>query len=210
MLGAKARRVAEWRRSVTSVTDKDGPPALPRQGVDPVTALTIACELFASHVDLLADQLAATVLDAHDAERVRHAVNRAVNAAGLAGGLAVGLQRHVYDDRCQHHNLLTDAKREPFGDAAALFKDTFGCDLQPGHGGPHLAFVYERHETYRGVWIRWDDRSREFVTLPYCPAALRGERPDGVDDESCGLFQDHAGAHSVGFWASSEQCLTRE
>ncbi|MEU7002648.1 hypothetical protein [Nonomuraea sp. NPDC046570] len=62
-----------------------GPPL--GEAVSPVTALAGACERFATHVQLLADQLAAAQLSPDDIEQVQAAVHRAVNAAVLTTGL---------------------------------------------------------------------------------------------------------------------------
>lgn len=181
------------------------------QAVDAVAALTRACEHFATHVRLLADQLAAAELSPDDVERAGHAVHQVAAAAGLAAAVTTGLRRHTGPQACPHYNVLTDAEWAPLGDGPGAVgrQPAYECWLQPGHPGPHAAHVQEPAETYRGVWLRWDGATRELVDLAYCPARLHGEQPGGTDDECCDLYAEHAGAHAVGFWASTEELEQR-
>ncbi|MFB9631625.1 hypothetical protein [Nonomuraea helvata] len=168
----------------------------PRGGVDPVAALIGACHHFATHIDVLADQLSAVGvvgLSADDAERVSDAITRAFTATSLASALTVGLRRACDDDECPHSNMLTDAEwaRLTAGRIAVnARKATYSCELEPGHPGPHMSLAqsYGEHDT----WIRWADGARELVDLALCPSSVIL----ADDPEPCLLFDGHPGNHS--------------
>ncbi|MGI5271737.1 hypothetical protein ACQEUU_21465 [Nonomuraea sp. CA-218870] len=126
---------------VTGVTHQDPTAASPAAGTDPVTALVDACRHFATHIDLLADQLGAARLSADDIEHVTDAVHGVFDAAGLAAGLTIGLQRHAIEEQCVHYTPLTDAEWAPLAEGANMRNTFYGCGLRPGHAGPHVAHV---------------------------------------------------------------------
>ncbi|TDC82513.1 hypothetical protein E1292_50265, partial [Nonomuraea deserti] len=153
------------------MTHQDAPNDPPHDAVAPVAALVDACRHFATHVRLLADRLGVAELSDDDVQSVHDAVHQVFTAAGLAGALATGLQRHTSEQDCPHYNVLTDAEWAPLAESGRHErKVVYGCELQPGHAGAHAAHVQLLPGLDRSVWIRWDIRSREFVTLPPCPA----------------------------------------
>ncbi|MDP9869393.1 MULTISPECIES: hypothetical protein [Streptosporangium] len=139
------------------MTFEDLSAGLPSEGTDPVTAPAIASEHFATHVNLLADQLGKVELNADGVELVNAAVHRAFTAAGLAAGLTIGLQRHTRDTECPHYNVITDAEWAPLTDGGGhMRKPAYECELQPGHPGPHMAHVQIIPEPDRFIWKRQD------------------------------------------------------
>ncbi|WP_433259450.1 hypothetical protein ACQPYK_50290 (plasmid) [Streptosporangium sp. CA-135522] len=169
-----------------------------------MTALVNACERFATHVDLLADQLSEVALNTDGVELVNAAVHRVFTAAGLAAGLTTGLQRHPRKTtECQHYNVLTDAEWAPLTDCGGhARKPVYECELQPGHPGAHVSHVQILPEPDRFIWIRWDSRTRELVVLPPCSAECTDPTPGtlyGPDDPTpCLLFEHHVGPHRYG------------
>ncbi|WP_424217539.1 hypothetical protein ACN20G_35835 (plasmid) [Streptomyces sp. BI20] len=73
------------------------------------------------------------------------------------------------------------------------YERSAACELGAGHLGAHADLFYEV-SGYAAVWVRWHLGDTPGTDLPvvYCPAV----EPGG--GECCGLFLDHAGAHS---WA---------
>lgn len=69
-----------------------------------------------------------------------------------------------------------------------------GCELEPGHSGPHYAFgqTSEGHDEY---WLRWDNpatTATEIVALAGCPVTS-----DEPPRPSCTLPEGHAGGHNI-------------
>lgn len=187
------------------MTYQDAPADPPHDGphdtVAPVTALVDACRHFATHVRLLADQLGAIELSDDDVELVHDAVHQVFTAAGLAAAVATGLQRHTGEQDCPHYNVLTDAEWALLAEGGRHErKAVYGCELQPGHPGAHAAHVQVLPGPDRFVWIRWDLRARELLTLPPCPAERADPHPDprspyADEPARCKLFEGHVGPH---------------
>ncbi|MEU0487538.1 hypothetical protein ABZ260_51390 [Streptosporangium sp. NPDC006013] len=159
----------------------------------PLTALLDACVHFATHVNLLADQLRDVELTDDDAERLSDAATRAFTAVALATSLTVGLEREAGDGECPHYNVLTDAEwaRLSADETAAHDRSAvYQRELQADHPGSHMSLAQSFDD--RNVWLRWADRVRELVDLPPCPASN-----GALDDpEGCLLFRGHPGEHT--------------
>ncbi|MGP3919963.1 hypothetical protein [Nonomuraea sp. 10N515B] len=109
------------------------------------------------------------------------AIQRVVNAAGMAAALTVGRQRHMPEAACPHYNVLTDAEWGPLSGkyVANERKLAYGCELQPGHAGPHMSEVQlVPADPDQFVWIRWTDRQRELIALAPCQAEYVSDRAE--------------------------------
>jgi hypothetical protein len=163
----------------------------------PVAALAGACEVFATHVELLADQLHGADLSDDDIALVNRSLYRAVSATWLAGAMTVGLRMPTSAQECPHFNVVTDAEWIPLAQGTGCIQrsDPYACVLEPGHDGPHTSVLQEMRHTGLPVWLSWSGREREVVSLPSCPYSFPGADPRGVDDEACKAPDGHPGEH---------------
>ncbi|MFI6451944.1 hypothetical protein ACIBF6_10345 [Streptosporangium amethystogenes] len=88
---------------------------------------------FATHMNLLADQLGDVEPTNDDAERLSDAATRAFTAVALATSLTIGLEREVGDGECPHYNVLTDAEWERLSADETAVHDHSAVGLR---GGP--------------------------------------------------------------------------
>ncbi|MEV7278129.1 hypothetical protein [Streptomyces sp. NPDC093111] len=67
------------------------------------------------------------------------------------------------------------------------------CELgekHPGAHADHLWDIGDSPETFRCVWLQWDDHEHTIASLPHCEAY------EAVPERVCGLYADHPAEHS--------------